>query len=151
MSYNLFLDDIRMPKDAWIYPRRDNKNVIISGKSLEAMSGVPNDNWQIVRSYEQFVSIIEKRGIPDVVSFDHDLSEEYMDYYFSETCQTGIIEYENLKSNSGYHCAQFLCKICLNKNIKFPKYYIHSANQWGSKNIKNYIQNFLKTYAHLQS
>lgn len=151
MSYNLFLDDIRMPKDAWIYPRRDDKNIIISGKSLEAMSNVPNGNWEIVRSYDQFVAYIEKNGIPDVVSFDHDLSEEYMDYYFSETSKTGIIEYEKLKPNSGYHCAKFLCEECLNNKLKFPKYYIHSANKWGSENIKDYIQNFLKIYVHLQS
>jgi len=144
MSYNLFLDDIRMPKDAWIYPRRDNKNLIISGKSLEAMSGVPNDNWEIVRSYEQFVSIIEMRGIPLIVSFDHDLHEEHMDHYFGVTSKTGKIHYDELKIKTGKHCAKFLVdKIRNLGNDVNIKTFVHSANRWGAAEIRKTLTSLI--------
>lgn len=63
MSYNLFLDDIRIPKEG---------------------------DWVIVRSYQEFVDTIKTKGNPAVISFDHDLalihydpkaSRESFEYY----------------------------------------------------------------------
>ena len=42
----LFLDDIRKPPDV---------------------------DWFIVRNYNQFIDWIDKNGLPDIISFDHDL------------------------------------------------------------------------------
>jgi hypothetical protein len=138
---NLFLDDIRFPKDAWIYPRRDDKKQIISGKSLEKISGIPNGNWDIVRTYDQFVDYIEKNGIPDVISFDHDLSDEMMRYYYVVTSKTGIIDYDDITTKSGKHCAEYLIdKWNESGRIKTPTCYVHSANQWGAKNIKEVLK-----------
>jgi hypothetical protein len=50
MSYNLFLDDERLP------PR--------NGK-----------DWQIVRSFKEAVQFVLKHGMPGFVSFDHDLGD----------------------------------------------------------------------------
>ena len=47
-KYNLFLDDIRTPK---------------------------NGDWTIARSFAEAVSIVEKHGYPAHVSFDHDLGD----------------------------------------------------------------------------
>jgi len=142
--YNLFLDDIRMPKDAWIYPRRNEQKQIISGQSLEQISGIPNDNWEIVRSYDQFVAMIEKNGIPDVVSFDHDLSEEHLDHYFDVTSKTGKIHYDELKIKTGKHCAEFLVDKLKNLgddvNIKT---FVHSANFWGAKEIRETLTSLI--------
>jgi len=136
-----FLDDIRFPKDAWIYPRRDDKKQIISGKSLEKISGIPNGNWDIVRSYKEFVAYIEKNGIPDVISFDHDLSDEMMRYYHVVTSKTGIINYDDITTKSGKHCAEYLIdKWNESGRIKTPTCYVHSANQWGAKNIKEVLK-----------
>ncbi len=53
MSYNLFLDDIRVPEMVY-------KN--------------PSDyNFVIVRSYEKFVAHIKANGLPKYISFDNDL------------------------------------------------------------------------------
>lgn len=137
---NLFLDDIRNPKDAWIYPRRDDKKQIISGKSLENISVIPNGNWDIVRSYAEFVAYIEKNGIPDVISFDHDLHTEHMDHYFSVTSLTGVIEYGNLKIPTGKHCAEYLVDKWKSSNRqKTPTCYVHSANLWGASNINKVL------------
>ena len=44
----LYLDDIRIPK---------------------------TEGWVIVRTYDEFVNWITKNGLPEEVSFDHDLAE----------------------------------------------------------------------------
>jgi len=146
-----FIDDIRNPKDAWIYPRRDEKKQIITGRSLENISGIPNGNWDIVRTYDQFVDYLEKNGIPDVISFDHDLSDEMMRYYHVVTSKTGEINYEDITTKSGLCCAKYLAAVCLEQNKKFPIWYVHSANKWGASNIKNYITDFLEKYPQLQT
>jgi len=138
---NLFIDDIRFPKDAWIYPRRDDKKQIISGKSLEMISGIPNGNWDIVRSYKEFVAYIEKNGIPDVITFDHDLHPEHMNYYHVITSKTGVIDYQDIAIETGKHCAEYLIdKWNESGRIKTPTCYVHSANQWGAKNIKEVLK-----------
>ena len=58
MSYSLFLDDCRMPHQVnWVR--------------------IPDVEYEIVRSYEDFVAKIEKKGLPEFVSFDHDLCVEH--------------------------------------------------------------------------
>ena len=141
-NLKLFLDDIRMPEDAWIYSERI--------KMLEKSNTISCE-WDIVRNYEDFCEFINKFGIPSVVSFDHDLSEDFMKHYFDHTVHTGIIEYDKLKTKCGLHCAEYLFNYCVRENIKFPEYFIHSANRWGSSNIKKCIEDFIKKYPHLQS
>ncbi len=62
MNYNLFLDDFRRPETTFHY------------------MGLPvfnADGWIIVRNYYAFITLIEKKGIPEVIAFDHDLGEEF--------------------------------------------------------------------------
>lgn len=141
MSYNLFLDDVREVKDAYIYPRRDNEKKIITGQQLENISGIPRGNWVIVRTYLEFVSVITDCGIPTVVSFDHDLHQEHMEHYHKVTQQTGIIEYDNLKVKTGRDCALFLVNVCKTRGVSLPTCYIHSANKWGQEEIKKVLGN----------
>ena len=135
-SYNLFLDDIRMPQDAYIYPRRNEKGVILIGANLEEISGIPRGNWEIVRSYDEFVAMIETKGLPSVVSFDHDLHPEHMKHYFAETSKTGIIDYSKFLVKTGKDCAQYFVDTV--KKLGYsqkPKTFVHSANQWGKAEI----------------
>ena len=50
-------------------------------------SRVPKtEGWDIVRTYEDFVEWITKNGLPNEVSFDHDLAEiNYDPETFKET------------------------------------------------------------------
>jgi sulfur relay (sulfurtransferase) DsrF/TusC family protein len=66
MSYNLFLDDFREPVDSFYYLGNPTYNIL---------------DWKIVRNYDEFVKMIQENGIPETISFDHDLenSEEWMD------------------------------------------------------------------------
>lgn len=141
MSYNLFLDDMRKPEHAYIHPKRDGNSIVITSHSLKNMSGVPNDSWVIVRTYEDFVRTIEERGIPNSVSFDHDLDEEHIRHYYKVTENTGVIEYANLTVKTGKHCAEYFVQkykeLC---PPYIPHVYVHSANQWGVQEIKNTLK-----------
>lgn len=137
MSYNLFLDDLRKPEHAYISPKRDSNSIIITSNSLANVSGVSNDDWVIVRCYEEFVQTLEKRGLPKTVSFDHDLHEEHIKHYYIVTETTGVIEYGNLKEKTGKHCAEAFVEKCKEtKPAKLPDIYVHSANKYGAEQIR---------------
>ena len=115
----LYLDDIRTPK---------------------------SEGWDIVRSYEDFVNYIEQNGIPDEVSFDHDLSREHTKYYFDNGGHDNPpdplgVEF---KEKTGYDAAKWLCDYCWTNGIPLPKWNIHSANPVGSDNIKFLLNSFEK-------
>jgi hypothetical protein len=115
MKYNLFLDDIREPKDVtWIK--------------------LPEVDWFIVRNYKEFVDSIKKKGLPQMVSFDHDLAPEH--YAFNNS--------NNSDEPTGYDCAKWLVEFCQCHHKQFPQYYIHSMNPAGVKNIDSYIKSYKK-------
>jgi hypothetical protein len=128
MSYNLFLDDIRKPKDAWLY----DQNI-----TLIDASGI--DNWVTVRDYAEFTTMVRTAGIPAVVSFDHDLHFEHMRHYFDVVQTAGLVEYGNLKHKTGLACAQYLIDACRESNVPLPQCYVHSANEVGRDNIKKLL------------
>lgn len=141
MSYNLFLDDLRKPEHAYIYPKRDDNNVIIDIRSLKNISGIENDDWVVVRNYNDFVNTLNERGLPVVVSFDHDLHEEHIKHYYTVTQSVGIIEYGNLKEKTGKHCAEYFVQKCKELKLqKLPVSFIHSANKYGVEEIKKVLK-----------
>ena len=108
MKTLLWLDDIRDPKKSnWI--------LIWATDFIDS-----NIVW--VKNYDQFVSWIEKNGLPDKISFDHDLGEEL----------------------TGYDCAKWLVNWCLDGSRKIPNFGVHSANPVGSVNIKYLLNNAAK-------
>jgi hypothetical protein len=142
MSYNLFLDDLRCPKDAYIYPRKDENGTFLVSRNLLIVSGIPESDWVVVRTYDEFVKTIDERGIPVAVSFDHDLHTEHIEHYFKVTALTGVIEYGNLKHKTGKHCAEFLVdKLRSSVDVKTPMTYIHSANIYGAAEISAVLNN----------
>lgn len=92
----LYLDDIRNPK---------------------------SDGWIVVRNYEDFVQYIDKNGLPDEISFDHDLGEDV---------------------KTGYDCAKWLCEYCWMNGIPIPPYNVHSANPVGRDNIIGTLKSYEK-------
>jgi len=97
MSYKLFLDDLRK---------------------------APDDSWVVVRSVKDFIKVIEERGMPDVISFDHDLGTE---------------SYEVLAS-TGMDAAKWLVE----KELIPKKVMVHSANNVGAENIRRLLENWIK-------
>ena len=116
----LFLDDIRSPKDAiGLVPSHMNQFYWAN-------------DWDVVRSHDEFVDWIVTNGVPDFVSFDHDLADEH---------------YKDLEGNhekTGYVSAKWLVYHCLDKGVCLPEYQVHSANPVGKQNIESYLENSKK-------
>ena len=111
----LFLDDIRIPKEVWDYTTQK----IYLAK-----------DWVIVRSHKEFAKWITKNGLPDFISFDHDLSD---------------IQYKkNFKEETGYTSAQWLVDYCLDNNKSLPEFFVHSMNPIGKEKINSLLNNFKK-------
>jgi len=125
--YHLFLDDERWPKDVtWVR--------------------LPSVPWQVVRSYAAFVEIVEARGIPATVSFDHDLAQEHYrpsmlnpDRHYSNYYTDGTF-----KEKTGRCAAKWLVEKCLDEGLPIPPYTVHSMNPIGVENIVSIMENGLR-------
>jgi hypothetical protein len=91
--HNLFLDDERFPI---------------------------GDNWEIVRSYEEAVEFVLKNGLPNFISFDHDLGTE----------------------KTGYDFAKWLVDHIMDNDLDKFEFYVHSQNPIGKRNIEEYLNGF---------
>ena len=115
----LFLDDLRIPKDA----------IGLVSSNLNQFYWA--NDWDIVRCYDEFVSYITKNGLPDFISFDHDLADEH--YIGTDT-----------NEKTGFECAKWLVDFCLDNDGQIPDFMVHSANPVGKKNIESYLANAQK-------
>jgi hypothetical protein len=113
----LYLDDVRTPKDA---------------------------DWQVVRSYDEFVAHIRLHGLEnyDLMSLDHDLGDTAMNEYYNNVHPNYTLDYNNITEKTGLDCAKFLVAESMTKGIPLPAIYVHSANPIGSANIMGYINNY---------
>lgn len=123
-SFFLFLDDIRDP--SWIHHPDFPKK--------------PDSDWVIARSFQEFVSVIEERGLPDFISFDHDLAD-----YEADGSENPNAHLEK----TGHDCAKWLIDYCLDWGVLPPRYFVHSQNPVGAENIRGLIDGY-RSYAHRQ-
>lgn len=103
ISYYVFLDDERFP---------------------------PNDGkpWVIIRKFEDFIWHVARHGLPEFVSFDHDIQD-----------------FKDDEERTGYTCVQWLIEYMMDNNIKKPiDFYVHSQNPIGKKNIEGLLNNWNK-------
>ena len=132
MSYNLFLDDERQPRQVtWVK--------------------IPDVAWTVVRNYYEFILTIDKSGRPAFVSFDHDLADEHY-HEMLKDCQKNnngkllfelsdtIQDHDYGQEKTGLDCAKFLVDYCIEHSYKFPEYSVHSMNPVGSERIRQYIE-----------
>ncbi len=80
------------------------------------------DGFQRVYDYNEFIIYFSENGLPDFISFDHDL---------------GL-------GKTGYDCAKWLVEYCLDNKLQLPKFSVHSQNPVGKENIENLLNNFAK-------
>lgn len=124
MYYNLFLDDERVPLDVkWI--------------------DLPLVNWIIARSFSDFVDIINKNGLPKIISFDHDLADEHYREFINS--KNGEFNYNKMKEKTGYDCVKFLIDYCIDNNLDLPEYYIHTMNPIGRENMNSLLESYKKS------
>lgn len=96
MSYKLFIDDERSP---------------------------PDETWVVTRSSYDALDYIETNGMPNFISFDHDLGGEDTTMVFLKK----LVEY------------------VWNGTDSPPDYKVHSANPVGSQNIISFMESWKKS------
>lgn len=104
MGYSLFIDDERHP------PYRDGRD------------------WKIARDWEDVMMLLRIHGIPNYISFDHDLG---------------------IDKHSGHDIVKFLIDLDMGDDDMFTipadfTYYVHSQNPVGKDNIAGLIDGYLK-------
>lgn len=99
MTYALYLDDERSP--------------------------TTDRPWVIVRTFDEFTQTITDRGLPDHISFDHDLGADVP---------------------TGHDCAKWLIDLCLDNgwSLKDVSFNVHSANTPGRERIQGLLDNWLE-------
>ena len=129
----LFLDDLRIPTDC---PTAQ----YMSYRKIDLRTY--HEEWDIVRSHGQFVNWIEQNGLPDLISFDHDLGDD--------TNLKGVLPIEewfdidNNREYNGMDSAKWLVDYCIDNDLKLPDFAVHSANPSGYENIKGLLDSFKK-------
>jgi len=107
MSYKLFLDDIR--------------NVEMAYKDKT------NNDFVVVRTFNDFKAMILEKGLPEYISFDNDLGLD----------DNGEIALD------GYAAAKWLV---YESGLDLSKltFYVHSANPVASTQIQGLLDNYIK-------
>jgi hypothetical protein len=129
----IFLDDIRNP---W---------------SVTHVK-IPFLPYKIVRNYNEFVKAITAYynaidKLPEFITFDHDLCDQHYrpsmydpDEHYSEYYDNGTFT-----EKTGYCCAKWLVEFCMEKNLDFPEYFVHSMNPIGKENIISLVESYKKS------
>ena len=128
----LFLDDIRHPHDCMSYMPHRIGTTAVMYTQLE---------WAIVKNYDEFTKWVALNGLPEIVSFDHDLADEHYDPAMCGDASDYPNEFEE---KTGLDCAKWMVDYCIDNKLTFPKFEVHSMNPVGSDRIKNYIKDYLK-------
>ena len=105
-----------------------------------------NDDWHVVRNYDELVAHIRLNGLDkyEVISLDHDLGDTAQKEYFNNVSPNYQLDYNNILEKTGLDCAKWLVAESMNSKIPLPQIYTHSANPIGSANIMGYVNNYLK-------
>jgi hypothetical protein len=128
-KYNLFLDDVRHPKLNCAY---------MNNKIYDEL------DWVIVKTYDEFVKHVSENGLPELVSFDHDLADEHYTNDMYKGVDVYEKHYENFQEKTGKHCAVWMADYCMDNGKSFPNWIVHSMNPSGKILIESYISNYLK-------
>lgn len=121
--YFLYLDDIRNPRMTYPLMR--------------------DEDWVVAKNYDEFVKLIKEKGLPKVVSFDHDLAQEHYPWGNPQLYHpAGPLPYDKYKEKTGLDCAKWLVNYCMDEDLPLPEWHVHSANPAGAENIRSYLQSY---------
>lgn len=98
---------------------------------LDDLRPLPDNSYILVRNYDEAINYIKQNGIPNFISFDHDL---------------GVDDIGNLLP-TGFDFVKWLVKMDMENIYTFPydfSFYVHSANPVGKANIETYLNNYLR-------
>lgn len=96
--------------------------------------------WICIRSYEEFKQWFnDNHFIPELISFNFPLSEDYLRYVMLNPVGTPIV-YETLGSGSGASCAVFLSHLLSKNNLKAKRLCIHgNRDDRGCREMQKFI------------
>ena len=110
---NLFLDDIRTID-------------MVYDKAMES-------EFDVVRTYDDFVDYIKQNGLPDFISFDNDLG----------------LDLEGNLAPDGLACAKWLV-YSSGLDLSNLDFKVHSANPVAAEQIKGLLNNYIKHLRELK-
>jgi len=101
------------------------------------------NSWCIIRSYEEFKQWFnDNHFIPELISFNFPLSEEYIRYVMLNPVGTPIV-YETLGSGSGASCAVFLSHLLSKNSLKAKRICIHgNRDDRGCREMQKFINSW---------
>lgn len=88
---------------------------------LDDLRSPPDSSWDMVRDYKSFTDYVSTNGVPDIISFDHDL---------------GLKKYGTEKT--GLDCIKWM----IQQNLEIKGYALHSANPIGKANMDSLIRSW---------
>lgn len=105
-----------------------------------------DDEWIIVRNYDEFIEKVKEIGLNriDIFSLDHDLDKSSTDHYFEYVKKNYEIDYTQIKEKTGMDVVRWLVEHSKETNTLLPQCYIHSHNPIGSGNMLGYLNLYLK-------
>lgn len=108
----LWLDDQREPY-SYFKKKKMNSKVWLRNNDFyqKNIFNIYKPNFIWVKNLPEFSGYIIKNGLPDLVSFDHDLS--------SRTVRC---------DHNGADCARWLVNYCKENGLQIPKCFAHTAN-----------------------
>jgi hypothetical protein len=81
------------------------------------------DDWVIVRSVPEAIACVEKNGIPNFISFDHDLEHRLTGYDFAKWLVERDLDIGDMPADFTF--------------------YVHSQNPVGKANIEGLLNQYL--------
>lgn len=127
----LWLDDQRDPYR--YFDKKSDSNAFLRNKKFyDDLMKQYNVNFIWVKNLYQFIEYIEKNGVPEFVSFDHDLN--------NRDGGEGLSDEQKL-NNNGVNAAKWLVNYCKQNNQQLPKFYVHSANPKHGHEINKVLTN----------
>ena len=114
-AYRLFVDDERDPAFLEFLIRQGSRDL------------VPDGPWMIARSQPEAQLIIGERGLPEMISFDHD--------------------YGPPEAGNGHDLARWLVEEALDGRLDLRglQYQVHSRNPVGQINIRGVLDSYLNS------
>lgn len=109
----LWLDDVRDP-EKYLASKKSSGAFLRNTDYYTKLMAEYNPKFIWVHNIDEFSDWIVKNGLPDLVSFDHDLGK-------------GVAK--------GVECARWLKRYCNENGFETPKWFVHSANVNGQRMI----------------
>jgi len=119
----LYLDDVRTPHESY--------------------------GFTVVRNFAEFVEYIVTKGIPDVMSLDHDLNENhYMLQGNQWSIYPELVDQQEVDVNvfgeTGYDICRWLINYCEENKLILNEVYVHTMNPVGAQNMIAVLNPFMQ-------